>query len=954
MISIRALIGCCFLLVIGVLSLHADTEAPAVLHFSDGDFLSGKFVDSESPDTLRWQSTIATNPFDVRMENVSAVHFPAPSEQELPDADYCFELSGGDRLFGDLKSISADLIEIETPPLGLLHVDRNHIVRITRQRGSAREWVFLGPHGLAGWEQFPDENPWREEAGHLITDVAGATIRNECKIPEKACIEFEISWKKKPDFILMIGEGPKQEEKPKPVGGRGAVRVLAPVEIRTRSAPVTTEYRFEVWEKSLVIVSERRAIADAAYVTDLPAGEGRIHMRSYLDRQSGRLSVYTHDGKRLAQIEVPDPEEAVGIEVRNKRGDIRLEHLAVSAWDGKLPTEVATDKPNLQKLDGSVVYGNVTGFDAESNQFLVAGEQGETRVNAPQMTTLLVTPEAATYSAPLRVALNTGASIMGRLAAVRDDKLSLQRDGIEEPLVFPISAVRSLLGSTPQSSAGNNSTTAARDQGHAKNEEGDFDRVGRLEADGVRSHGWLVDGASDGGGSCLVWQPRQSTTSSPLVSGLSGQLVYRDPPPPRPQPTNTRTTRPARPAARPGVWGGVLDAFGVPKNLTAKPIPKAVSKKSLLHLRAGDNVPCEVTGVDEEGVYIKSTAVDATFIPHAQVKAIELSTDAKLPDLDEKKRERLLTLPRMLRNNPPTHLLIATNGDVLRGRLQEMNEQHVAVEIHLETRDLQREYVASIIWLHGGELEVSKDEPKVDEDAELLVQAVRPDGIRLTFTPHSVIDNALVGESKTLGACRVDLQTVDVLLLGDRIQEAADELEYHSWKLVHAPDPQYLQEEESGGPGPAVSSSGLIGNEAPEFRLELLNGKQFRLSEQKGHVVVLDFWASWCGPCMQAMPSVDEVVREFDAQGVQLVTVNMQEDKETVKAALERLKLDSTVALDIDGATAEKYEVTAIPQTVIIDAEGKVSHLFVGGGSQLPEQLRDALEELTNEEAKPE
>jgi thiol-disulfide isomerase/thioredoxin len=206
-----------------------------------------------------------------------------------------------------------------------------------------------------------------------------------------------------------------------------------------------------------------------------------------------------------------------------------------------------------------------------------------------------------------------------------------------------------------------------------------------------------------------------------------------------------------------------------------------------------------------------------------------------------------------------------------------------------------------------------------------------------------------VGTSEILGACRVDLQTVDMLLMGSAIQAATDEREYHTWKLTHAADPKYLTEEaNAAGLGPAVTTSGLMGQPAPEVKLKLASGKPFLLSKEKGHVVVLDFWASWCGPCMQAMPMVDEVVKEFEAKGVKLVTVNMQEDEETVKSALERLKLDSTVALDIDGATAEKYQVTAIPQTVIIDAEGKVAKLFVGGGSQLGEQLRQALQELTN------
>ena len=94
------------------------------------------------------------------------------------------------------------------------------------------------------------------------------------------------------------------------------------------------------------------------------------------------------------------------------------------------------------------------------------------------------------------------------------------------------------------------------------------------------------------------------------------------------------------------------------------------------------------------------------------------------------------------------------------------------------------------------------------------------------------------------------------------------------------------------------------------------------------------------------MPLVDAVVGEFADEGVRLVGVNMQEDPETVAAAAQRLGMAQDVVLDIDGATTEKYEVTAIPQTVVIDAEGRVAGLFIGGGAGLANQLRSTLKDL--------
>ena len=107
-------------------------------------------------------------------------------------------------------------------------------------------------------------------------------------------------------------------------------------------------------------------------------------------------------------------------------------------------------------------------------------------------------------------------------------------------------------------------------------------------------------------------------------------------------------------------------------------------------------------------------------------------------------------------------------------------------------------------------------------------------------------------------------------------------------------------------------------------------------------MIVLDFWATWCGPCIQAMPQVDAAVRDFADQGVQLIAVNLEETPKKITAMLERHKLDMTVALDRDGAVAGKYAATAIPQTVIIDREGKVARVFVGGGPTFGDQVREA------------
>jgi thiol-disulfide isomerase/thioredoxin len=364
-------------------------------------------------------------------------------------------------------------------------------------------------------------------------------------------------------------------------------------------------------------------------------------------------------------------------------------------------------------------------------------------------------------------------------------------------------------------------------------------------------------------------------------------------------------------------------------------------------LRTGDTIPCEVTSIDEKGVTIKAETTDATFVPHDKVKAVELSAVKSLISIDKAKRERLLTLPRMQRDSPPTHLIRSVDGDYLRARIESLDASHLTAEVRLETKRLPRGNIAEIIWLHEDELPSEVEPSEQPAPASTLVQALRSNGTRLTFQPQDCDGKQLAGESEVLGRCHVELNEVDILLIGGRIDESAAELVYGRWRLQHAVNPKFVNADGTMA-RPLGTESDLVGKVAPDFTLELLDGKSFQLSQQTGKVIVLDFWATWCGPCIQAMPQVDGVVNEFKDQNVELVAVNLQEGSEQIKSTLERLKLDPRVALDIDGVVAARYAATAIPQTVIIDRKGNVARLFVGGGAGFADDLRAALQDVVD------
>lgn len=139
----------------------------------------------------------------------------------------------------------------------------------------------------------------------------------------------------------------------------------------------------------------------------------------------------------------------------------------------------------------------------------------------------------------------------------------------------------------------------------------------------------------------------------------------------------------------------------------------------------------------------------------------------------------------------------------------------------------------------------------------------------------------------------------------------------------------------------------LVGQQAPLFTATLLDGAPFDLGEHLGkEVIILDFWATWCGPCREALPVLSEVASVYQDRGVKLFAVDLGESTDEVKTYLEQSGLPLTVVMDDDGSVAAAYLAEAIPQTVIIDRNGTVRHVHVGVSPGLRERLSRELDEL--------
>jgi thiol-disulfide isomerase/thioredoxin len=116
----------------------------------------------------------------------------------------------------------------------------------------------------------------------------------------------------------------------------------------------------------------------------------------------------------------------------------------------------------------------------------------------------------------------------------------------------------------------------------------------------------------------------------------------------------------------------------------------------------------------------------------------------------------------------------------------------------------------------------------------------------------------------------------------------------------------------------------LTGKEAPSFKAVSLDGKAYSLESLKGKPVLLDFWASWCGPCVQSVPTLEKLRRTYESQGLVLLGVDVGETRETVEKFLKSKSIAYPVIMGSESGIPEAYSISVFPTFVMIGADGKV------------------------------
>jgi peroxiredoxin len=146
---------------------------------------------------------------------------------------------------------------------------------------------------------------------------------------------------------------------------------------------------------------------------------------------------------------------------------------------------------------------------------------------------------------------------------------------------------------------------------------------------------------------------------------------------------------------------------------------------------------------------------------------------------------------------------------------------------------------------------------------------------------------------------------------------------------------------------PALSEAPRVGHLAPDFVLTTLDGREVRLSDYRGHVVFLNFWATWCGPCKVEMPAMDRLYREYRRQGFAILAVSTDPEGPAVtRPYREALGLTFTIAHDPDAVVMRLYGVRTLPVTFLVDREGVITHRIFGARDWQDPEAHDGIRRL--------
>jgi peroxiredoxin len=769
------------------------------------------------------------------------------------------------------------------------------------------------------WKSILQANDWSIHGGVLSAARQGAAIMGNLQLPAKCSINISLAWKGVPDFVVLFGSDPEDKN----------------------LGQLQSAVRLEVWNRNIVLVRETRNEADLARLIELGDKTNQIELQILLDQQLGLAVVRDVHGRFLGKVKVAAKQDQPlpGLHIINHGPALTVERLQVYRWDG-VSMLTQTDLRQVVKRSGASEVDNwIVGYDAQQKRFATQAKDGaSSAVDADDLAFGSFGGEVIEGAGEEQdlpeVILATGSRLRGQWLASKEGSMGVRSAWLAEDLRFSPKLLASIVGSSAAHS------TASTEH-----------RYGILKTGDSELMGYLVEDSDRAGVECLQWHLSGSQNASSLLPSAQGSINYRL------SLSESQIGSANRVSAQ---------TSRINREKGVQPTDLERSATSEILFASGDTIDAIVDRIDESNVYFNSELTKVVRVPQERLDSAWLNPirgavkSTKLDHLEE-----LLTVPRIQTNDPPTHLLMAVSGDYLRGRLIKLDKDTLVFEVRGQRTSIPRSQVAQIIWLQPPAPQTaapsappnkptpetpSPEKPSFEKSAvdagDYMLHVIQPDR-RLTFSPTGIEGNQLRGKSELLGDCVVPIKNVSQLLFGPDLQRSIQDARKNPWTLQLARLPRAFIDFDDSLTGD--STSALIGKIAPNFHLDDLSGQPKTLNHYIGNVLVIDFWASWCAPCMKSLPSLAEHMSGLNSQKASFLAVNLREPEGRVQSVAESLGITERVLLDRNGDVAESYAVQAIPQTVIIDQKGVVRFVFVGGGKASDTSIKEAVQRLLND-----
>jgi thiol-disulfide isomerase/thioredoxin len=904
----------------------------------EGDVFKGVFsLEGISPEKIfRWDCPSFTESLLVPWSNIDSVSFDRPrTHRNGVKEKFIVEFWSGDCLTGEMVAVDKETVTLKSDLFGPQRIAFGSIRMFLRViDGDEKEAGSLSP---MNWNQLipkirkDGDKRWVAKVGSLTTETAGTSVFQEVFIPDVCSLEIDVAWPhSSPNWVLTVGSPRK-------------------LELHVRKL----EQRNEV---SVTLLFEESDTADIATAVFPFEGMESIRLRLLSDYVRGRFAMQMQ-GKTIGEVRSKEKLRsggkqpimltnvaAGGINLR----DLRVSRSVFSISDSKVgsKSDKGVASPLIMLSSGDSFPASPEGFDPDRSSISFRSQESNREVplqeieriefplepvRPPNPQGAWPTRDASNPSPLCFIELQNGDRYSGTAILHLGNTLKIIDPPAAPEIVCDVRSIGSI-----QVQRNVPVISAKRDQESVRSVE-----RSRLMTADVSSFGMLADSASesaagDTSARTLRWEARGMVRAASLRSDVDGSIDFY----------------PQGNAEKENEEGRIRKDLGGSRNeLKSRFLEPG---EPSLFLLSGDSIPAKMDSLRDGVLHLGSEYFGNTKITSSLVRGYRNLVYTGLDAVPKEVMDRLLSVPRIQRKDPPTHLIVSNEGDAVRGKIVEMDLDTISVEVRGELRTLWMKNVAEIIWLDPVPPVASVSQTEsTDETVQpndppapgLMCQVLVGQGTRISVIPQAVKNDSIEGVHPQLGECRIPLKDCIRMTFGDEITNTAKSSRFAKWQLRNAPDPKFVQEEKEEADN-AAGRSKLIGIEAPSFNLERLDGTRAQLDLMMGKVVVVDFWASWCGPCMKSLPGLAKLTSEFPESDLEFVAINSEEPLQLVHAAAAGLRISNKVAVDADGAISKLYGVKSIPFTVIIDRKGIVRKVFVGADGDTPQRLRDAIAEV--------